>query len=91
MTRALIFIPAADPDERRWMVVLWRYCLRRHYSPEAVVHQWCDVRRLMLEGVAQKVVVAVREHVDWLEVVSEQAVPPAPTVDSLRPTWEDPR
>lgn len=71
MLRALLFIPAQDPDARRWMVALWAYCMRRHYKPEAVVHNWADVGKLMLDGVARKVVVARLDQVEWLDVVSE--------------------
>ena len=71
MIHVLLFIPADDPHLRKWLVTLWVYCMRRRYKPEAIVHEWADVRRLMLQGVAQKVVVAVRDHAEWLEVVSE--------------------
>jgi hypothetical protein len=73
MLRALLFIPAGDPDMRKWMVALWAHCMRRKYKPEAVVHEWCDVRKLMDEGAAHKVVVARLDHVGWLEVVSENS------------------
>jgi hypothetical protein len=88
MLRALLFIPAGDPDMRKWMVALWAHCMRRKYKPEAVVHEWCDVRKLMDEGVAQKVVVARLDQVGWLDVVSDQAVPdrPGPTPSSRRRT-----
>jgi hypothetical protein len=71
MLRALLFIPAGDPDMRKWMVALWAHCMRRKYKPQAVVHQWCDVRKLMDEGAAHKVVVARLDQVGWLDVVSE--------------------
>jgi len=73
MLRALLFIPAGDPDMRKWMVALWAHCMRRKYKPEAVVHEWCDVRKLMDEGAAHKVVVARLDQVGWLDVVSESS------------------
>ena len=81
MLRALLFIPAGDPDMRKWMVALWAHCMRRKYKPEAVVHEWCDVRKLMDEGAAQKVVVARLDQVGWLDVVSEN-----PEGDEAKPS-----
>ena len=72
MRPVLLFIPAGDPDARKWMVKLWNHCTRRKYKPEAVVHEWADVRQLMLDGAAEMVVVARRAHVDWLEVASDR-------------------
>lgn len=82
MLRALLFIPAHDPELRRWLPILWRYCLDRSYHPEAVVHQWCDALTMLAQGLAQVVVVARREQVDlkWLEVVSEMPEPGAEDV-----------
>jgi hypothetical protein len=70
MHHALLFIPADDPNPRKWMVTLWTYCMRRCYEPAAVAHNWCDVLKLWQPGM--RVVVARRDHVDWLEVVSER-------------------
>lgn len=67
----LLFIPPEDPEPRRWMVLLWQHCVRRNYKPAAVVHQWCDVIKMMAAGLADRVVVAKREHAQWLEVVTE--------------------
>lgn len=67
---ALLFIPSHDPEMRKWMVALWGYCTRRMLHPEAVVHEWADVLKLWRPGM--RVVVARREHVDWLEVASEE-------------------
>lgn len=77
MLRALLFIPADDPDQRKWMPMLWRYCQDHSYLPEAVVHQWCDVLTMVAQGLAQVIVVARRDHLDKdrmprLEVVDEQ-------------------
>ena len=77
MLRALLYIPAPDPDDRKWMVALWGYCMRRGLRPAAVVHQWCDVLKMMADGVAHKVVVARLDQVSWLEVVSEEQSPSA--------------
>lgn len=82
--RALIFIPLTDPHIRKWMVVCWTYCMRKRYKPSAVVHEWADVRRLMLTGEADKVVVAIPDHVDWLEVISEQPDPATPPSSQQR-------
>lgn len=76
MLRALLYIPAHDPDMRKWMPILWRYCLDRSYHPEAVVHQWCDALTMVAQGLAQVIVVARRDHLDKdrmprLEVVNE--------------------
>jgi hypothetical protein len=77
MLRALLFIPAHDPDARKWMVALWKYCAAKQYKPEAVVHEWCDVLSMVAQGIAEVVVVARREQVEmnWLEVVSEMPKP----------------
>lgn len=82
MLRALLFIPAHDPELRRWLPVLWRYCLAHRYRPEAVVHDWCDVLKLWVPGM--RVVVARRDHASWLEVVSEESGQP-PNVRQRRP------
>lgn len=73
---ALLFIPAHDPDMRKWMVALWGYCARRMLQPEAVVHEWADVLKLWRPGM--RVVVARRDHADWLDVVSEDPGEPLP-------------
>ena len=91
MLHALLFIPADDPDPRRWMVTLWTYCMRCHYQPQAVVHSWCDVIKMVQAGLAEVVVVARRDHLDpkrtpRIEVVSEQPEPSAPTPSSRRRT-----
>jgi len=83
----LIFVPLDDPDTRRWMLMCWSHCARLRLKPVAVVHDWDDVRRLMLQGDACKVVVATRDHVGkWLEVVSEAHEPSGPTPSSRRRT-----
>jgi len=72
----LLFIPPDDPPTlRKWMVILWRHCQRMRYMPEAVVHEWCDVIKMLESGMADKVIVARRDHADWLEVVSETPEP----------------
>jgi hypothetical protein len=84
MLRALLFIPAHDPDDRKWMVALWGYCMRRGLRPAAVVHQWCDVLKMMADGAAHKVVVARLDQVSWLDVVSEEREQP-PSARQRRP------
>lgn len=84
MLRALLFIPAHDPDMRRWMVVCWSYCVRRMMRPEAVVHEWADVFKLWAPGM--RVLVARRDHADWLDVVSEERQPNGVTPSSQRRT-----
>ena len=75
MLRALLYIPAHDPDARKWMTTLWTYCMRRHLEPDAVAHDWSDVLKLWTPQI--RVVVARRAHVDWLDVVNETRQPDA--------------
>lgn len=77
LRQSLLFIPHDDPDARRWMVALWGYCMRRGLKPEAVAHDWCDVLKLWVPG--KRVVVARRDHVGWLDVVSEERERRGPT------------
>jgi hypothetical protein len=54
------------------------------YMPEAVVHEWCDVIKMLESGMADKVIVARRDHAEWLEVVSEEGTR-ADDADTRRP------
>lgn len=82
---AVIFVPL-DCDTRRWTLTCWTYCLRSHLKPVAVAHCWADVQRMLLSGEARKVVVAMREHMDWLDVVSEERETGGPTPSSQQRT-----
>lgn len=86
---ALLYIPH-DPEMSRWMVASWGYCTRRMLTPEAVVHEWADVHKLWRPGT--RVVVARRDHCDWLDVVSEERDASA-SPDQRRPrgTWAMPQ
>lgn len=71
----LLYVPLGDCDQRRWMVLGWSYCTARGYRPEAVVHDWQDAVKLWTPDT--RLVVARRDHVTWLEVVSDQTEPAA--------------
>lgn len=95
MPDALIFVPLSEPNARYWVMACWSYCLRQGYNPIAVVHQWSDVTRLILEdGLLAVIVIGRRDHLDpkrepRLEVIAEEDG--RDDEEMRRPTrrWED--
>lgn len=82
MIHALIFVPGID--HHYWVTACWQYCMRRGYTPQAVVHNWADVARMMLADPRMVLVIARRSHLTQVEVVTEQPDPRRPIQSQQR-------
>jgi hypothetical protein len=83
--QAIIYVPAQCADAARWLNHCYVYCAVRGYVPLHVARRWADVITILAAGCRAVVVASRIDHIEGLEIVSDQRPgddPPA----SRRPT-----
>lgn len=81
---AVIYLPTGLAASARWRDACAEYCQRRRYRIVAVVSEWRDLARMIVEGQAAVAVVGRRDHLPRdrtprLDVVTEQGQGDDPT------------
>lgn len=86
---AVLYVPTGHGADR-WLLVCAEYAARYHYEVAAIASEWDSVVQLLLQGEAQVVVVARRDHLPAMrtprmEIVTEVQTAPAAQRPARRP------
>lgn len=86
---AVLYVPTGHGADR-WLTVCAEYAARYRYEVAAVATEWDSVVTMLLQGDAQVVVVARRDHLPpmrtpRMEIVTEVQTAPAAQRPSRRP------